>query len=287
MEHNQCLTEETLTDYLEGGLDPAVKAASEVHLLGCDDCRQRLAFFMKLLSDEVSQEEASALESIQEQWDSRKFGRKLPHRTGTRRGWFLGLAGIAAGLLAGILTIPYVLEWSVSPGSASEVVDLLLSQQRPFEARISGQPHLQFIRTRGLDDSGVDYGLLAGEMTELSADTHQMGRFYLAQKDFNRAIRYLEIAEQEVGASPDVHNDLGVAYLESGGGARMNMAAEEFRHALRADPAFAAAVFNLAVFYERTLNESDAQEQWKRFLQMDPDSPWADEARSKLEGNSR
>ena len=28
MDHGQCLTEETLTDYLEGGLDPVIKAAS-------------------------------------------------------------------------------------------------------------------------------------------------------------------------------------------------------------------------------------------------------------------
>jgi hypothetical protein len=34
--HGQCLTDETLTDYLEGALDPAIKAASEVHLIACN-----------------------------------------------------------------------------------------------------------------------------------------------------------------------------------------------------------------------------------------------------------
>jgi len=42
--HGECLTEETLTEYLEGGLDPAIKLASEVHLIACDGCRGRLGF---------------------------------------------------------------------------------------------------------------------------------------------------------------------------------------------------------------------------------------------------
>ena len=56
-DHGRCLTEETLTEYLEGGLDPPVKAASEVHLIACDNCRSRLGFYMRLLAQEVSAEE--------------------------------------------------------------------------------------------------------------------------------------------------------------------------------------------------------------------------------------
>ena len=48
-DHGQCLTEETLTEYLEGSLDPALKAVSEVHLVACDGCREQLGYFMHLL----------------------------------------------------------------------------------------------------------------------------------------------------------------------------------------------------------------------------------------------
>src|SRR5438876_11681009 len=67
-DHGQCLTEETLTDYLEGGLDSPIKAASEVQLIACDECRARLAFFMRLPAGHVNAEEAVALGAISAKW---------------------------------------------------------------------------------------------------------------------------------------------------------------------------------------------------------------------------
>ena len=64
-------------------------------------------------------------------------------------------------------------------------------------------------------------------------------------------------------------------------------AGQEFRHALNLDPAFAPAVFNLALFYERTNAAEQAAVQWKRYLQLDPNSDWAREARDRLQGLSR
>ena len=283
MDHGQCVTEETLTEYIEGGLDPAVKTASEVHLIQCDRCRERLAFFMGLLNPELTSEEAEAVEAIKRQWGGRTPGAKLPGRPRVRRNWLLVCAAVAAGMAIGVGAIRYVLEQDV-PESATEVVDLLLaSELRPFESRISGQPHRPLVRTRGPEEPGISYGALAGEMTRLSADAHEMGRFYLLQKDFARARSYLEVAEQEVGADSNVHNDLGVAYLESGVEAQLERAAPEFRHALSLDPDFAAAAFNLAIFYERTGKSSEAEAQWRSFLQLERDSSWTNEARSKLE----
>jgi tetratricopeptide (TPR) repeat protein len=173
------------------------------------------------------------------------------------------------------------------PNSPAEIVDSLLgSEQRPFEARISGQPYQPLVQTRGPDEPQVAYGPLAGEMTRLNAAGHEMGRFYLLQKDFDRALAYLEVAEQEIGAGPNVHNDLGVAYLERGTG-QLERAAAEFRHALELDPDFAPAAFNMALFYERSGRLNEAETQWRRLLQMDSGSAWVDEARSKLEGISR
>jgi len=284
-DHGQCLADETLTEYLEGTLDPAVKAASEVHLIGCDECRNQLAFFMRVLRPEVTSEETAALEAIAAQWHDRKGGKTLPQR---RRTWlssrFPMVATVAAILVIGLLSIWIVRQRPSEPRTAGEVVQLLLGQSRPFESRMSGQPHHPIVRTRGSDDAGVSYGLLAGEMTRLSASSHDMGRFYLLQKDFKRAIPYLEMAEGEVGASSEVHNDLGVAYLETGDGALLGRAGEEFQHALQQDKSFTAAAFNLALFYERTNATAQAEAQWKRFLEMDSTSEWAKEARGRVQG---
>jgi tetratricopeptide (TPR) repeat protein len=282
MEHGRCLTDETLVDYLEGSLDHAIRTASEVHLVACDNCRHRLGFFMRVLQEEVTSDEAGTLRVIESKWGEKKG--ELTVRSGSRRRLW---AMTAAALLIGVVSAQFLLQRFTEPTAATQVVELLLNQQRPFEVRMANQPYLPRVQTRGTADTDVAYELLAGEMTRLSADGHQMGRFYLLQKDFTRAIGYLEMAERQIGAGPEVHNDLGVAYLEGGGEMRAQRAADEFRHALTLDPSFAPASFNMAICYERTNALSQAESQWRHFLQLDRDSPWAAEARSRLQGLSQ
>jgi tetratricopeptide (TPR) repeat protein len=284
MDHGQCLTEDTLTDYLEGGLDPAIKAASEVHLLGCDPCRSQLGFYMRVLSEEITADETAMIESFTAEWEKQGKQRIVRRGSGWKK-WFMSGA-VAASLMMAVISGRLVMDRLSDPDSASDVVQLLLKQQRPFELQMSNEPHLPILRTRGTDDPGVSYGLLAGELSRLSADSHQMGRFYLVQKDFKRAIDYLELAEKEVGANAEIHNDLGVAYLEGSGEAGLQKAGQEFRHALQANPSFAPAAFNLAMLYERMGAASDAEAQWKRYLQVDSNSAWSVEARTRLQNLS-
>jgi hypothetical protein len=281
--HGQCLTEDTLTEYLEGTLEPAIKAASEEHLLTCDECRIRLGSFMRILNDNLTPQEANALELFMDRKKDRGQ-EKMQRRVAVPR-LFLALA--AGVILMGVVSARFLLERSAEPQSAREVVQLLLAKHRPFESQISGEPHLPILQTRGPDDPGISYDLLAAEMTRLSANSHEMGRFYLLQKDFARAIPYLEIAEREVGAGAAVHNDLGVAYLESGNPALFEKAGDEFTHALESDRSFTAAAFNLGIFYERSGAVANAEAEWKTYLGMDSESDWAAEARKRLQGLSR
>ena len=284
--HGQCLGEETLTEYLEGGLEPAIKAASEGHLVECEECRNKLVFWMRLLQPDVSPEEANTLETVANEWNKRTGSKAEPvQKPASRR--FIVACAAAAALLIGVFSAWNLKERAAGPKLPGEVVQLLLEQKRPFESRFAGEPHLPIVRTRGVDDPGVSYGLLAGEMTRLSANSHEMGRFYLIQKDFGRAIPYLEIGEREVGATAAIHNDLGVAYLESGNSSQFEKAGSEFLHALQQDGKFAAAVFNLALFYERTNATSQAEAEWKQYLELDTKSAWAQEARGRLQGLSR
>ena len=287
MDHGQCLTEETLTEYLEGALDPVVTAACEVHLIACDPCREELALYMRVMHRGVTTDENVRIDHISGSWDRLK---DLPpvrkSGSGNHRIWILSLASAAAAVLFGVLFLWDTMRRPVEPQSGGEIVQLLLAQARPFELRLNEQAYQPILRTRG-GDSVVDYGLIAGEMTRLSADSYAMGRFYLLQKDFDRATAQLEDAERQPRVSAAVHNDLGVAYIERGGETNLRKAAEEFRHALELDPDFAPAVFNLAIFHERTGTLSQAETQWRRYLQLDSNSGWAGEVRSKLENLSR
>ena len=284
MNHGECLTDETLTDYLEGGLDPAIKAASEAHLVACDDCRVKLAFFMRLLKDDVQPQEAITIRAIQEEWTRGQNDHRLPgKRGGRRRGWKIASGSVAAALLIAVGT-RVAMDHTGEPRSAGEVIHLLLAKNRPFEARISGQPHLPYSVTRGDSDSGGTYSLLAGQMNRLAATTYEMGQFYLLQKDFKNAITYLDLASHEAGATAEIHNDLGVAYMESGVDANQPKAIAEFRRALGNKPDFLPAAFNLAVLYERMDKNDQAEMQWMQYLQIEADKSWKDEAKSKLEG---
>src|SRR6476469_7423233 len=101
MNHGQCLTDDSLTDYLEGVLDPALRAATEAHLVGCDDCRVKLAFFMRLLKDEMQPEELVAVRSIQEEWTRHDRGIPGRRRRGSRN-WRVASGGVAAALLIAV-----------------------------------------------------------------------------------------------------------------------------------------------------------------------------------------
>lgn len=278
-EHGECLIDEALTEYLEGSLDPAIKLASEVHLLACDDCRARLAFFMRVLDQDVKPEEAAQVQVFTAKWGVSGENQRATGRRALSQ-WVVRLTGVAAILIFGVISFQFIIQRQ-APETAAEVVQLLLAQQRPFESRISGQTYLPIEQTRGISKPEVSYGALANEMSRLKADGHEMGRFYLLQKDFSRAIPYLEMAAAEAGDTAAVHNDLGVAYFESG--PLDERSEREFRRALDLDPSFAPAVFNLALFYERTNAMERAIAEWKRYLELDPKSKWGAEARSKLQ----
>jgi len=285
-QHGECLTEETLTEYLEGGLDPPIKAASEAHLVACDQCRISLGHFMRILQDEVKPEEQTVIRAITGEWDERKRKQKTPLHAGTPV-FVLRVVAVAAVLVLAVVSVRFVANRRAEPESADQIVQLLLAKYRPFESRMAAEQYLPIRRTRGANDAEVSYPLIAGEMTRLSASSHEMGRFYLLQKDFNRATSYLEMAEREVGAGAAVHNDLGVAYLESGDASQVDKAEREFRHALAADPSFGAGLFNLAMFFERSGATAQAEAEWKLFLDLDSSSDWAKEARGRLQGLSR
>jgi tetratricopeptide (TPR) repeat protein len=280
----ECLADEILTDYMAGALDPAIKIAAESHLVACDICRMKLAFFMRLLRERVDDKEQIAIQAIHEKGADKD--RRLPSWRRSRRKFMMASSGVAAALLvtAGAW---FTVDHTGEPRSASEVIQLLLQKNRPFEARISGQPFLPYSFTRGESETANSYSLLAGQMNRLAATTYEMGQFYLLQKDFTNAIMYLELASREPGATAETHNDLGVAYMESGIGTNEVKAIAEFRRALAGKPDFLPAAFNLAVVYERLGKVDQAEAQWNQYMQLESNGSWKDEAKAKLEGIKR
>jgi tetratricopeptide (TPR) repeat protein len=242
---------------------------------------------MRLLRDGVTPEEQQAIEAVAEAWQRRKGGAGPLRRTSVYRRALLWL-------MAGLLSVGVVLfslkvieARRVASNSAEHVVQLLLGDNnRPFQSQLAGQPYRTFIQTRSADAGSIDFDTIESVIVRQPGDSYEMGRFYLLQQRFDKAAASLETAAA-VHSSPQIMNDLGVAYFETGGEANLTRAVDAFRRALELDRDFAPAVFNLSLAYQRKGALPDAENQWRRYLQLDGASGWASEIRSKLQNMSR
>jgi tetratricopeptide (TPR) repeat protein len=281
--HGDCLSHECLTDYLEGSLDPVVRSAFESHLIACDDCRENLALFMRVLREGVHPHEEAPLQQLDNVWAARKI-QPVP---APRRGrLFRRIAYAIAGIAALFLIALFVGKFSLGskPSVAEQAVAALVERVRPFEPRVVGQSYMAVQEvTRGAEDPVRD--VLAAKVTEDPTLAYEVGRYFLlVTKEYDKAIKHLKTAvAAPKGAPADVHNDLGVAYLQSGP-ANLEDAEVEFKNALELSPTHAPALFNLSLLYSRESRTAEANQRRQEYLALDPDSGWAEEIQRSLEG---
>jgi tetratricopeptide (TPR) repeat protein len=106
----------------------------------------------------------------------------------------------------------------------------------------------------------------------------------LAYQKLDRLVEAEDILKRLVNSFPSEH-----AYRYSLGAVLRDKkehrhALEQFKKALEGDPRFAKAQYALALTYEDLGKYSKARREWQRYLEMDPDSVWSEEARLHLEG---
>lgn len=174
---------------------------------------------------------------------------------------------------------------------------------RPYESRISISDYSRFSVTRGSTDSGlnetavrhVELALLeAINERDDARSRHAMGLFHLLNRDLDKAIVEFKKAVSIDPKDTKSHSDLGAALLEKGKEKRdsssENKSPLEFgdslKHlsiALAADPELREALFNRALCHEYLQMSLQAIDDWQKYLEVDPDSKWADEARQRLE----
>jgi tetratricopeptide (TPR) repeat protein len=273
----ECLTEELISGYLEGSLTPVVKAACEVHLIGCDRCRESLAALMRLLRTDVDPDENAEIQLAVAEWNRRSLTPVRQRRTSSlwRRIFY------AAGIAAVVALALFFGALPLSQPTAEDLVQDILQKTRPFDAQLASQPYLTLSTTRSAP-ADSSFEALADEMTRRAADAYRLGRFNLVRRDYDKAIQYLEKAAGDRNAPADVHNDLGVGYLQRNDNGDFERAQRAFTGALAIDSGFRPAVFNLSLLYELQGMTADAEKQWTRYLELDSSSGWAQEVRRKL-----
>ena len=286
MNTQQCLNEETLASYLEGLLDPALRAAAEQHLVGCDECRSQLAFYMRILDETVLKEEDSVVEEAISRWPERP----APEKSGwVARGWI----GLAASLLL-VVSLGVFLGLDRPDAETPEAMAKdLLENYRPFEARLSGQQYLARVVTRSSANSDFPVeAAVAAQLRRMGATNHISGIGFLLAGDFDEAIRHLELAVTQTPDEPAIRNDLGVAYLERHAETRAELddnlqkAQREFEAAIGLEFSFVPSVYNSVLLYERRGLPGMTRSFSERYLSLDSESDWATEIQTRMEGSN-
>ncbi len=279
----RCLEPEVMAAYVDHGLSLAERAQVETHLASCRQCTALLAGVVRTVA------EVSAFvpdTGVTEATPSR-----------TRRTAMTTL-GAAAAVVAVLVVPTYVGPWLERDAGLVSLVDAV-GEQRSVLGRLSGGfPHapLSAPSAGGQDGqaAGTDRVLLtAGRIRESFGELatpsrlHAVGVSQLLAGRYDDAVQSLLAASREQPANARYLNDVAAVQLER---ARLGLRPDDLPRALaaadrarRLDPSLNEAWFNRALAVSALSLTDQARSAWTEYLQRDSVSPWATEARARLD----
>ena len=287
---------ELIDQYLEGELPTEERAQFEIYFLKAPERRDDLALTAALRN--AARKRAS---------DERPVTH--PAISGTRSGarhffapvYLKAAAVVIIALGMGLGAWFFVLR-RPSDGQAMADLRAAYRDQRLIEARVTGLGYAPLIVTRGAENSKVDQSALRQAELRLLENLrarpdvkarHELGRFYLAGAEFDKAVENLGEALNQRPGDAQIQSDLGAALLGAGQqaaqrndeGKALALLAESLQHlddALRSDPNLLEAMYNKALCLQYMKLTEQAKEAWQNYLARDPQSLWGEEARRNL-----
>ena len=270
-----CPDPETVAAFIDDRLEPRERAAVEEHLADCQDCYE-------VWMDAVGVSTGTA----------------SPVGAGARShswSWLLGIGGVAAVALLSIWLRPVSDETRTQ--RALDALVAAVGEQRLAFGRFSVGFDWAAVRppTRSpelisiplpVQQAALAIRVLASEVDSV-ANTRALGIAEVTEGRIDSGIRALETSVAAEPARPDFHADLSAALLERWYRSRRAedaaRALNEARLAVAAEPTHPAALFNLALAAEAVGDQQGAVRAWKTYLTHDSETPWAAEARRRLE----
>ena len=285
--------EDLLDDYISGELSPRERERFENYFLSTPERRRKLRL-ARALRRYIAHNPAT-LEEAEPKLSQHLLAWLKPRAANPV--WQVAAAVIVVTLAAAIW-------WLLSPSAISQGMAALNAAypQRPLESRITGLAHTPWNNTRGgaeqrLNQVAHDRAekLLFAEAFDhpSAAADHALGRFYLTNREFQKAIQRLEKAQAVEPKNAQLQSDLGAAYLELGRSETSTAAPSErlealaksrdhLEEAIKLDGKLLDALFNLGLWRQQQRLWSLAEETWRSYLEKDSSSPWAEEARNYL-----
>lgn len=314
-----CPAEEALQE-LAAGIGPSemVEATTE-HAAHCDFCGPLLARYMREFSDSLEAEDTALLaqlESSKPGWQ-KKFVRQYVVANKPKQSWSL-FAGFwpklstAAVAVVAVAFGSYTFFHHDDLNQAQKLVASAYGEHRTIEMRFPGVDHAPFNPVpvvKGANDGG-DWKSAPASLVEaeallkkkdgsgdLSPQWLQVeGRIDLLQGSSKSIEEAAEVFEKGLTKTPDnlgLKVDLALAYFEKEMRAdhdrpvlmkTIDLLNDVIKNSKPADTQLrAAALFNLAIAYEKSEMLDLAVSTWQQYLQLDSASDWATEARKHLE----
>jgi tetratricopeptide (TPR) repeat protein len=274
-----------LAEYADGILSESARADVEHHLGECAECRD-------VLADTAAFRAAVGAQDAEAGPASRLLG--FP-----RRRVLAVFGGLAAAALL-ILTVRVIRpEWLDGPRDDSVGLQALIAAEataptRAVDGRLTGGfAYAPPLMTRGtsIREISPETRIAAAQLEKRAlqvnstvVDRVAAGVAQLVTGDLDRAVDTLERASS-VSPDPKIASDLAAAYLARGATRPddLNKALRAAERAVQAPDAPIEAWFNRALALERLGLREPASAAWKEYLERDPSSPWAAEARTYLQ----
>ena len=278
-----CVEPEVLAAYADRGLSVVERERVEAHLASCPQCLSLLAGVVRT-AVEVSEHTPSATATA----DARP-------RVVLRN--LVGVLSAAAAVLA-VLFVPSLRRsWADRDAGLVSLVETVGSERSVLGRLTGGFPHAPL----GAPSAGGQDGRVTGsDQLVLIADKiresfgerqtpsrlHAMGVSQLLLGRYDEAARSLVAASREQPDNAQYLNDVATVQLER---ARRGLRPDDLPRALaaadrarRLDPSLNEAWFNRALAMSALSLTDQAKQAWTEYLSRDSVSPWAAEARTRL-----
>jgi hypothetical protein len=269
----RCPEPQTMAAFIEGTLPAETRRAVLAHLDGCDECMSVIDIGNQVFDEEQRQ-------------------------SPSRNAWLVGVAAAVVIAIGLSFALWNKVGWRFGGPSMARLVAEAPRSARSAEARLSGGfPWAAYQGPNRTSEPGVDEermkmsGLAADAIgrarQSTSADAKQVAGVAMILADQPEAsIEWLEAAATRNPGSAQIWSDLAAAQdaatIRTGEASRFPTALAAADHALRIEPRLPEALFNRALILEHMRLTSSARQAWEQYLQVDPGSAWAKEAREHL-----
>jgi CHAT domain-containing protein/tetratricopeptide (TPR) repeat protein len=296
---------------LAAGLESPTKTHDCLeHAIECPDCARLLSQVAEQFADDVTPKEGQvlrALQSADEHWQKNLARRmqalsaKDSHPGPGKPRWETRSFLLQFGGALAAVAIPVFLALWITMFEPSRTVNRLLSdaysEQRTIDVRMAGARYTPVEAFRGTELSRLrrPTSLLEAQVAIAKALSRKpedpfwldaQGRADLMDENYSSALSALERAHRYSPENQDIAIDLSTAYFLR---AEVLKRSEDYGQAeellgqvLAKNPGNELALFNRAITSERLLLYEQAIIDWRRYLEIDPNSSWSEEVRKRL-----